>query len=840
MIVSTRWLSKYIDLPETLEELVQTLTFTGIEVEAIQEISALPETLVTARILNSEKIPGTEHLQVCIIDYGKEPLQVVCGAPNCRSGLITAFAQVGSKLPEMEIKKTIIHSVESAGMLCSEKELGISDNHSGIIELPPETPVGIPINEIYELPDNILELEITPNRPDLLGYIGIARDLAASLNKRLKLPSINNYPGEEDSSLHLTLILQEPQKCPRYTARIIDGISVKESPLWLKNALIKSGLRPINNIVDITNYVMLETGQPLHAFDYHKLLPINQQESHPAIIVRRAKAAEEFIALDGNKYLLDEEDLVIADGQRPSALAGIIGGKDTAISNHTTTIVLESANFSPSTIRKSSLRHKISTDSSYRFERHLSPAYLEMVSNRALELIINVAGGRVCNELYDAYPVPQKPLFLAVRPSRFEELIGYKLDASLINNYLQSLGFQYILCGLWQKEPINEYKLLPQAMELDLETSDNQIFFENPQLALYFLVPSYRVDITREADIIEELARLDGFDKIPQKKLIHPIMDWHAHHIKRKIEDYFRQSGFYEMINPSFIDPIKLEYLGEDKAELEKRLIRIVNPQSSNQSAMRTTMLPQLLDNLLYNLNHSERNLKLMEMGKLYWKDGNKNCETLHLTALMTGLNNLDHWKVKNEPIDLYNVKGVVEGLLDQLSITIDETKNVHHPWLVESDNLAYFCNNHLCASFGRLKAKTAERFNIDIITLKQDIWVLDFEVNTLIELTRTNKIEFSPLPKFPAVIRDISFLINFSVPYADIVKSIKLVEPYLIQDVKIFDEYRGKGVPDGWHSISLHIILQDYEKTLTEERVGQVIDSVIKMLENTWQIKMR
>ncbi|MBP9038043.1 MAG: phenylalanine--tRNA ligase subunit beta [Candidatus Syntrophosphaera sp.] len=840
MIISARWLSKYIDLPETFEELVQTLTFTGIEVEAIKEIPALPETVVTARILTSEKIPGTEHLQICMVDFGKGPLQVVCGAPNCHSGLITVFAQVGSKLPESEIKKTTIHSVESEGMLCSEKELGISDNHSGIIELPPETPIGISINEIFELPDSILELEITPNRPDLLGYIGIARDLAASLNKRLKLPSLRNYPGEEDPSIKLTLLLQEPQKCPRYTARIIDGISIKESPLWLKIALIKSGLRPINNIVDITNYVMLETGQPLHAFDYHKLLPINQENSHPAIIVRRAKAAEEFIALDGNLYHLDEEDLVIADGQRPSALAGIIGGKDTAISNQTTTIVLESANFSPSTIRKSSLRHKISTDSSYRFERHLSPAHLEKVSNRALELILKVVGGRVCNELYDTYPEPQKPLYLSVRPSRFEELIGYELDAFLIKNYLQSLGFQYILCGLWQKEPINEYELLPQAISLDLEKNDNQIFYENPQMALYFQIPPYRVDITREADIIEELARLDGFDKIPQKKIIHPIMDWHAHHIKHRIEDYFRQSGFYEMINPSFIDPIKLEYLGEDKAELEKKLIRIVNPQSSNQSSMRTTLLPQLMDNLLYNLNHSERNLKLMELGKLYWKDGNKNCETLHLTALMTGLNTLDHWKVKNEPIDIYSVKGVVEGLLDQLGITIDEMKKIQHPWLVEADNLAYFSKGNLCASFGKMRVKTAEKFNIDIITLKQDIWVLDFEINTLIELTRTYKTVFSPLPKFPAVIRDISFLINLSIPYSDIVKSIQQVEPYLIKDVNIFDEYRGKSIPDGLRSISLHIILQDYEKTLTEERVEQVIDSVIKMLENTWQIKMR
>jgi phenylalanyl-tRNA synthetase beta chain len=839
MIISRNWLSQYIDLPDDINELIQTLTFSGIEVESVKEIPALPETVVTAKILSSEKIPGTEHLQLCQVDFGKETLQVVCGAPNCHTNMITVLAKVGTILPTLQIEANRIHGVESEGMFCSEKELGLSENHTGIIELPQDTHIGISVNEIYELPDIILELEITPNRPDLLGYIGIARDLSASLDRPLKLPAITKIGGENVPTIKLILELNDSEKCPRYTARIMDQIRVKESPLWLKNALIKSGFRPINNIVDVTNYVMLETGQPLHAFDYHKLKPIHPEDPYPAIIVRRAKPQEEFIALDGNKYYLDEEDLVIADGQKPSALAGIIGGRDTAVNNETTTIILESANFAPSTIRKTSLKYKISTDSSYHFERHLSPAYLEEVSNRAIELILKVAGGIVCNELYDAYPKPQKPLYLSIRPSRFEELIGYKLDIQLIKKYLIALGFQFIGLGPWQKDAIYE-ESLPKLLYQEQDKTSDKDLFDNPQMALYFLVPAYRIDITREADIIEELARLDGFDKIPQKKTIHPIMDWHAHYIKRKIEDYFRQVGFYEMINPSFIDPTKLEYFIEDKTEFDKKIIRIRNPQSSNQSAMRTNMLPQLLDNLLFNLNHSERNLKLMEMGKLYWKDSGKHYENLHLTAIMTGFNALDHWKAKNNAIDIYDVKGVIEGLLDQLGIPIDKMKNVHYPWLVEADNLAYFCNNQLCAYVGRLKAKTAEKFGIDITTLKQDIWILEVEVNTLIKLTRNHKTKFSPLPKFPSVIRDISFLINLSIPYAEIVNSIKQVEPYLIKEVNIFDEYRGKGIPNGWHSISLHIILQDCKKTLTEERVEQVIDSVRKMLENTWQIKMR
>jgi phenylalanyl-tRNA synthetase beta chain len=842
MIISCRWLAKYIDLPPDTEKLIRTLTFSGIEVEGSRAIAALPESVVTARVVNAQKITGSDHLLVCVVDYGAgETTQVVCGAPNCHAGMISVLALPGTELPGIRIQKARLRGVESAGMLCSERELGVSDNHSGIIELDPDTPVGISPNELFELPDTILELEITPNRSDLLGYIGIARDLSASLGVPLRLPHIPRLKGNECKGIDLTLILEDEQKCPRYTARLMRGIKVQDSPQWLKTALMKSGLRPINNIVDITNYVMLETGHPLHAFDYDKLLPLETDGSHPAIVVRRARRnGEEFVALDGRTCKLDADDLVIADGQRASALAGVMGGKDTAISDSTERIVLEAANFLPLTIRSTSYKHKISTDSSYRFERHLSPAVVPAVSDRAAGLLLEVAGGEICNELYDAYPEPDRQHLLGVRPSRYSELIGYPMDEEKIRQYLESLGCEFMTSGIWQDGPVTDQKLI-QGQASRSENSPKAKPGDNvASNALYFLIPPYRVDLTREEDLIEELARLDGYDKIPQKRKVPRIMDRHAQRIRRRILDYFVAESFNEVLNFSFSDPAQFSDLGYSEEELNAKMIQLVNPQSSNQSAMRISLLPHLLGNLSYNLNHGERNLKLMEMEKIYLKQGSAYSEPLRLTALLTGDMTPVHWKYKAEQINIHHVKGLVEGLLENLGIEITQLADNPQPWLVQADGLSCFSDGSLCASLGRLKSQTLESFGVDITLLKQDIWMLEVDVDNIVELTRNNKTIFSPLPRYPSVIRDISFLIKQSVPYAEIENAIRSVQPVLIRKISIFDEYRGKQVPEGLRSISLHIILQDNEKTLTDERVDQVIASVVRMLQDTWQINMR
>jgi phenylalanyl-tRNA synthetase beta chain len=841
MRISLSWLGKYIDLPADADKLIQTLTFSGIEVEAVEKLPALPESVVTAKVVSASRIPETDHLMVCQVEYGgSQATQVVCGAPNCHAGMISVLALPGTELPQLTIKSARLKGVESHGMLCSERELGVSDNHAGIIELDPDTPVGVSVNGIYELPDTVLELEITPNRSDLLGYLGIARDLSASLGLPLKMPETKPVEGEPCADTKLELILEDAQKCPRYTARLLSGVTLKDSPQWLKTALVKSGLRPINNLVDVTNYVMLETGHPLHAFDYDKLLPLHAEDGHPAIVVRKARSGEEFLALDGKSYKLDENDLVIADGQRASALAGVIGGKDTAISDSTRKIVLEAASFEPMTIRSTSYKHKISTDSAYRFERQLSPSVTAQASDRAVELLLETAGGKVCHAIYDAYPEPELPRCLALRPRRFTELIGYTLESEQIITYLEALGCKFLQYGTWQEKPVYDPQQI-HCHHLDEQKAGKTEFTEiDCDHALYFQIAPYRVDLTREADLIEELARLDGYDKIPRKKAVQRIMDRHAHRVRREIEDHFAQAGFCEMLNYSFSDPEQLTAINFPPNEAESKLLRLVNPQSSNQSAMRVSLLPQLLANLNYNLNHGERDLKVMEMGKLYWKDGNSYREPLHLTALLTGKTGPGHWQDKPADIGFFHVKGIAESLLDKLGLQVASSCEDQQPWLTAADNLAFYCADTLCACLGRLKSEIAEKAGIDIHNLKQDIWVLDVEVENLIGLTRDSQPRFVPLPRYPAVTRDISFVIDLTVPYAKIAAAIEAVDPRLISSVSVFDEYRGKQVPTGQRSLSLRLMLQDKEKTLTDERVEQVVASVLKMLESTWQIQMR
>ncbi len=841
MRISRRWLGNYIDLPDDNELLIRTLTFSGIEVEAVEELPALPDTVLTARILTAEKIPGTDHLMVCTVEYGgSQPVQVVCGAPNCRPGMLSVLALPGSVLPKVTIKSAKLKGVESHGMLCSERELGISDTHAGIIELDVNTPLGLPVNDLYELPDTLLDLEITPNRSDLLGYLGIARDLSASLGTPVKFPELLPIAGADCPEIDLKLILEDSENCPRYTARLLTDIRVQDSPQWLKTALIKTGLRPINNVVDITNFVMLETGHPLHAFDYDQLAPVEAGDPQPAIVVRKARPGEEFVALDGKSYVLDDQALVIADGQKASALAGVMGGKDSAISDSTRTLVLESASFNPCSIRATSYRYKISTDSSYRFERHLSPALPIDASVRATELLVRVSGGKVCHGLKDAYPEPERPLYLALRPRRFTELIGYQLEENAIKTYLEALGCRFVQYGAWQEEPLTDPALIHCHHAEEQKAGKTEFTEIDCEHALYFQIPPHRVDLTREADLLEELARLAGYDRVPQKTAISLIMDRHAHRVQRAIVDHFALAGFYEMTNYSFCDPAQLADLAFPSEELDRILLRVINPQSSNQSAMRISLLPSLLANLSYNLNHGERNLKLMELARVYHRDGDSYTEPLFLTALCTGQAVPEHWQQKAREIDVYYLKGIIESLLGSLNLPVTATGSMPQPWLVDAENLAFYSGEALCASLSRMRSETVERFGIDIHKLKQDIWVVEIPVQNIVEATRGISTEFQPLPRHPSVVRDISFVIGLNVPYGDIQAAIKAVDPSLIQAVSIFDEYHGKQVPAGLRSLSLHLFLQDSEKTLTDERVDQTVASVLKMLSAAWQIKMR
>ncbi|MFA7543499.1 MAG: phenylalanine--tRNA ligase subunit beta [Candidatus Cloacimonadaceae bacterium] len=828
MKIALSWLKNYIDLPENIDELAELLTFAGIEVEALTRLEAVPKSVIAAKVVSAERVPKTDHLQLCRVDIGSydypekaedNTIQVVCGAPNCHSGMMAVLALPGSKLAEMDIKVAKIRGVVSHGMLCSERELGISENHAGIIELPAQTPIGADINELYELPDAIFELEITPNRSDLLGYKGIARDLAAKLARALKEPATPELPVAT-GDLKLGLHNEEPGLCPRYTARIIQGVKIAQSPLWLKLKLIKSGLRPINNVVDITNFVMYETGQPLHAFDFKLLTSREAGAAHPDIVVRKAYPQEEIVALDGKNYILDGDELVIADGKKASAIAGVMGSEYSGITFETRNIVLESATFFPGSVRKTSYKHKISTDSSYRFERHLSAEYADKVSARATELILKLAGGELAGELYDSYPQPEVQKYISVRPARFELLIGYTLSDTEIKDYLQKLDFEYQGKGRHQKELVESLPALEDKGE-----------------AHYYAVPAYRKDISREADVLEELARLSGYDKVPQITLPQQIMDRHAYYAKRKAMQHLVAWGAYETLNYSFSDPRQMQKLGFEPETLP--FMKLINPQSQLHSVMRVSLVPQLLDNLAYNLNHGARDIRLFEQGKVYLKTAEGHEEPTKLAAIFCGSRMPGHWQSKPQAIDFYWLKGCFEALLAEYGIAA-EIRSFQSPYQMDSESFAYYAQDSFVGSIGRIKPAVLAKWDIDSSSLKQEVWLLEAETDILAELSRNKELKFQPLSRFPAVSRDLSFLAPENISFGELKSAILALDSNLIQAIELFDEYRSKQIAEGFRSLSLHFVLQDQEKTLTDEAVEHLMAQVQKTLIEKYEIKMR
>ena len=832
MRIALSWLKRYLPLQDYAAELADLLTFAGIEVEAIEELKALGNTVIAAKVISAEPVPKTDHLKFCVVDIGDTTyaekddnncIQVICGAPNCESGMMAVLALPGTELKDFSISKAKIRGIHSHGMLCSERELGLSDSHAGIIRLPDDIAIGELADVIFELPDTIYELEITPNRSDLLGYKGIARDLSARLGVAVKEPEIK-LPQLKQSALKLGLHNEEPQLCPRYTARVIEGVNVKESPLWMKIALIKSGLRPINNLVDITNYVMMETGHPLHAFDYDVLASRKEDQGYPDIVVRRASEAEGFVALDSKSYRLNTEDLVIADGKRPSALAGVMGSKLSGINANTSNIVLESAAFHPGNIRKTSYNHKISSDSSYRFERHLSARYAKEISDRATQLLVELGCASAMGELIDSYPLVEEEIILGVRPSRFEHLVGFSIDPSQIKEIMQKLGFVYLKDAAYIKGPVADLQNLADPKS----EKDN---------AQYYRVPGYRKDVSREADILEELARLIGYDKVPVKTPPKQVMDRHAYRIQKKAAEWMVAWGAYETLNYSFTDPLQMQNLGMTDSELP--YIGLINPQSSNQSVMRVSLVPQLLTNLAYNLNHAERNVRLFELGKVYLKTADGHVEPRHLGAICTGNVQDEHYSAKSSQLGYAWAKGCFEGLLN--SIGLDwKSKSIKLPYLVEDESFAYYFSDRLLGYFGRITAPVLEAWGIDATVLKQEVWIMNWEMEELISASRTQSISYRDIPRHPAVIRDLSFLLADAFSYCEIREHIMALDKGLVLDVQVFDEYRSKQIPEGFRSLSLHIVLQDQEKTLTDERVDQVMTLVQKTLKDKYDIKMR
>ncbi len=795
MKISYKWLKNYIDIDLTEAELERELTFSGIEVEGIERQGEILDQIIVAEIITRTAHPGSDHLSICKVDNGIEQIQVICGAGNCDAGRKVALAPVGAQLGDFKIKKAKLRGEASFGMLCSEKELGISDDHDGIMILDNEFENGKLLSAYYDQSDIIFDVEITPNRPDLLGITGVARDLSALLHKELKMPNTELPSGSGDISKLLQLDNQAPDLCPRYTARIIKGVKIGESPEWLKRSLEAVGLRPISNVVDATNYVMMEMGHPLHAFDY-KLV------TDQKILMRRAGDGEIFTDLQNIEHKLTQEDLVIADPQKAIALAGVIGAANSQINEDTQDIVIEAANFLYRSVRRTSKRLAIFTDSAYRFERDMSDEQAELTSRRCCDLILQIAGGEMVNGVLDTYPNPIGTVIVPLRPSRVEKILSVKIEPKQIKRYLESLG-----CSMHSEE--------------------NDL--------LKFEVPHFRKDLSREIDLIEEIIRLFGYNNIEQKFKAQHIMNFETFKNRRKVLDTLVDLGFCEVVNWSFSDPKDLDKLRLEEDDIHRNMVTIKNPLGSSYSIMRPALLPDVLRNTLSNINYGQKDLKLFEMNKVYLKGSGKLAdEQYHLSGVMTGKRQQMSWDKKAEDIDFYDVKGVVEEILSVMRIRKFQERVSEERFYQQGSGYEYYLGATLLASCGKLDPKVTDAFEIE-----QSCYSFEIYLDKIYKQKRSLIPTYREIAKYPPVLRDLSFIISREYDVSKIKKAI-LQSGGNIKNAILYDEYKEKNMALEKRSLTFSLIFSSAKKTLNDEMIAREMSKIIESLKNKFSIEMR
>ena len=795
MNISYNWLKEYIDFDLSSEELKRRLTFAGIEVEKVEKLYENLKSVKVAKIVEREKHPNADKLSVCKVDDGENVWQVVCGAPNCDAGQFAVFAPVGTQIGEIKLKKAKLRGIESFGMLCAEDELGLSDDHAGIMILKDDSKIGQSLADHLKLSDTVYEVEITPNRPDLLGMIGIARDLSSLLTKKLNLPKVEIAETGDGIGNYLALKNEEPELCARYTARFVRNITVKESPDWLKKKLTAIGLRPINNIVDITNFVMMEYGHPLHAFDYDKI-------SGKSIIVRKAKKNEEFSALDDNSYKLQDSDLVIADLEKPIALAGVIGGSNSHITETTTNIVIEAANFLYSSVRKTSGYHKIFTDSSYRFERNLSDVTPTEAGQRAAQLILKLAGGELHSGCLDSFPTSYTPQITSLRPSRVKRVLAIEITKDKIISYLTSLGLTFV------------------------KGKDDLLEFD---------IPHYRNDLSREIDLIEEIIRLHGYDKLPNVIKPAGIMNKDVFYMRRSIQDTLVKYGFSEVVNWSFGDPADLDKLNIAQDDNRRNLIKIKNPIGQSFSAMRSMLLPDVLKNAIHNINHGEKDFKLFEMNKVFFDNGSSlGTEELEVSGVITGQLYEMFWKESSKQVDFFDIKGAIEEILETVGLKKHTFKESNESYYQPALALDVYVGKKM-GHFGKIDPKIAEKYDIE-----QPMFAFTLNVSAVANSKRFVIPNFTQIPKYPFIFRDTSFVISKEYQIIEIIREIKQTNSKVIKNVRLMDEYTGKNIEKGYRSLTFNVAFNSEIKTLTDEYVNNIMNKVIKNLKNKFSIKER
>ena len=799
MLISLNWLKQYVDIEGiSIEELDNTLTMIGQEVEKIDIKGGNLKNIVTAQIIEKGEHPDSDHLTVCKVNNGTEILQIICGASNHKSGDKVVLAQVGAVLGEdFKIKKSKIRGLESFGMLCSEKELGIGDSHEGIMILPEDAEIGIEIKDYLSINDTIIELEITPNRPDCLSHIGIARELAVYYNKELKFPEVKiheKHSEKAENSVHVEI--EDKNISRRYTARVVKNVEIKESPEWLKERLNSIGIRSINNIVDITNFVLMEMGHPIHAFDLDKI-------EGNKIIVRKAKENEKLVTLDEKERDLEENDIVISDGKKAVALGGVMGGYNSEIDENTKNILIEVAHFNPLNIRKTSKRLTLSSDASYRFERGVDLEDAVKVIDRVASLVQEIAGGEISHGIVDTYPSKYEDKIVEFNFKRFARFVGKEIEKNRIIEIFENL----------------------------------EISVDDEGEVLLLTPPSFRGDLEREQDFYEEVIRIYGFDNIED---VLPTLDINENQINtlKDIElvrniAVATSTGLREVLNYSFIPRDGLDKIKYKRVSTEN-IIEVKNPITEDFVLMRPTLIYGLLKNAKDNLNRNINNIKFFEVGKTFEKGEDLANEELKFGVILGGESEKYIWDVKPKAYDFYDLKGVMEEIFSKMRFNnytlVRSTFDHFHP----GRSVDIFVGRDYIGSFGELHPDVLENFDLK----NKKLLVGEFDLNSVVKYAEKTMV-YKGINKFPAVPRDLALVMSEDRLVGEVIRTISKLSP-VIEKVELFDVYQGEGVEAGKKSIAISIVLRGKDKTLEEKEISEVISKILDKVKKEYGAEIR